>query len=166
MNILNRMYKIQWLISKAGGQIETRKKLHKMVYLLQIIGEDFGQDYVYHNYGVFSPTLAYDLDFAKSNHLVDESFDENKGYTIKIGTPFGESSPHKLGVSNKSVALISQLARLRPQEIEVISTIVYLSRNYYSGNELKAKLRQLKPSLSKDYETGYRVARSSFGIQV
>lgn len=166
MNFVERVAKLYKFVNVAGGKIESRKKFHKLVYLLQLAGEDFGQDFVFHNYGVFSPSLANDLDLAKTMEILGEEQVGDAGYTIEIKDVPKREIPSSIRLSNKSCDLLRQLSPLEPRLLETLSTIVYLADNYYSGTSLKAKLKDLKPGLTRFYSEAYRLARQHFGIQV
>jgi len=168
MSIIERIEKLTALLSAASpeGKIESKKKLHKLVYLLQEVGEDFDESFIFFHFGVFSPTLARDLEFAQEvgQIVVEEPQGDNWAYVIKLkeGTPTNNSEI----LSNEAKQLVGKLANLEPQLLETLSTIVYLERNYYSGKSLKQKLHELKPDLSQHYEEAFKLARELFQIDV
>lgn len=162
----NSLRKLVGLVALVDGTIHSRKKLHKMVYLLQELGEDFDQDFTFHNYGVFSPSLARDLDFAGNLGLLHQSREENQ-YIITVerdGTELEE--PSNIFSDDNIVSAANRLQGEPPQFLEVLSTIVYLYRGYYRGNALKKKLMSLKGDLSIHYNGAYQFARELYGIEV
>ncbi|MFH1373552.1 MAG: hypothetical protein ABII79_07150 [bacterium] len=169
MNVFERIEKIRALLSDANsqGKIESKKKLHKLVYLLQQSGENFDEDFIFHHYGVFSPTLARDLEFAEKTEQIEieKPQAENWGYTIKLPPDRILGGENRL--SNKSREhLIPHLADKEPQLLETLSTIVYLKRNYYNEKDLKQKLSELKPDLSQHYEEAFHLAKELFQIDI
>lgn len=161
MNRIDRIEKLRVLLNTVGGNIHSRKKLHKMVYLLQshIQGEDFDQDFIFHYFGVFSPTLARDLDSATEEKLIlEELVDEE--YVISLST----ETVGAVKLCSRMESLAQQLSRKTPQLLETLSTIVYLSKDYYEGQALKDKLARLKPKLRKYYKDAFKLALSEFGI--
>ena len=44
---IDRIPKLQALVKLLGNRVKSKKKLHKLIYLLQQVGEDFGYKYVY-----------------------------------------------------------------------------------------------------------------------
>jgi len=153
-----RVKKLCGLIHLLGGKIKTRKKVHKLIYLLQTEGEDFGQSFRFHNYGVFSPPLAYDLDLAKSQKRVSEQ-DGRDGFSIELlstSKPIGQIADQ---FSDRIKELAQKMSLKKPQFLEALSTVVYLSRDFYSGDDLREKFLELKPDLEKYYETACRFAR-------
>ena len=168
MNIVARTDKLVAMFAYVGGTIQGRKKLHKLIYLLQEMGEDFDQDYTFHNFGVFSPSLANDLDNGVSHHVFSEVEGiDGPGYTIRLEEKFLK---HPEGFASllqeNSKKLLNELAEKQPQLLEALSTIVYLSQSYYQGKALKAKLKQLKPNLSKHYSKAFELASEYFNINV
>jgi len=167
MNRAERINKLVQLVELAGGHIDTRKKFQKLVYLLQEAGEEFEQDYFYHNYGVFSPSLANDLETACSS----------EANILKQNTMFGSGFSYSLGESAafpvqeesfnaKTKVIIEKLAGKEPRFLEVLSTIVYLHRNHYTGDKLREKLKELKPELEEHFTEAYEEAEASYSIAV
>jgi uncharacterized protein YwgA len=168
MSIFERIEKLSALLSAASpeGKIESKKKLHKLVYLLQQAGEDFDENFIFYYFGVFSPTLANDLEFAKKAGVI--TIEEPKGdawaYTVKL---INKELKQEHGcLSNNSINLINKLVNREPQLLETLSTIVYLNRNYYRGSDLKQKLRELKPDLSEHYTEAFKLSRELFQIEI
>ena len=88
MDALVRLGRLRQLVQAAGGEIEGRKKLHKVAYLCQRQGLDLGQDFMFHMYGVFSPSLAEDLNEAKEWKVLSELAEQEppyETYTIRLG---------------------------------------------------------------------------------
>lgn len=164
MNRIERIIRIKELIKQVGGTLKTRKKLHKLIYLLQELGEDFDQDYYYYNYGVFSQSLASDLDFADDNKdIIEEKVEEV--YSYQIGeTRYPDED--KLAFKGENLVKITSLGEKSPRLLEVLSTIVYLNRNHYSGEELKNKLLELKPDHDDEFKEAYVLAKDMFKIEV
>ncbi|MBD3383026.1 MAG: hypothetical protein GF404_12630 [candidate division Zixibacteria bacterium] len=164
MNRTERIAKLVKLVEKSPEGIKSRKKFHKLVYLLQETGEDFDQNYIFHNYGVFSPTLASDLDNAVERDVLSVSIEEKdfKEYIYTKGTEkiCGES------IEIEKMDLIKKLIFEEPRFLEVLSTIVYLDRFHYKGKELISKLKELKPKHKPYYDNALRMAKNLFQISV
>lgn len=166
MSEVCRIDKIIGLLCYANNEIRSRKKFHKLVYLVQEAGEDFDQDFIYHNFGVFSPSVAHDLDEAeKKGFLTQVVSGQDKGYTICATE---KSQKHSnlfvplLGDNTKR--LIDALKNEKPQILEVLSTIVYLSQSHYRGKSIKEKLFELKPKLRDHYPKAFELARKHYRI--
>ncbi len=153
------------LNSVPDGKIRSKKKLHKLVYLLQQAREDFDQDFTFHYYGVFSPSLARDIDSAKELGLIGiEQHQSGYGYDISLTPAVEVGKIAELG--SRGQGILGDLADKDAQLLEVLSTIVYLDRNFYHGSELKQKLKALKPDLSVHYEEAYGLATKLFAIEL
>jgi len=157
MNTLERLQKLSDLIAAVGGMVEGRKKLHKLVYLCQAAGTEFSQDFIFHFYGVFSPTLAADLDRAKAWDLLTET--ESKGTYVIASTARADAE----GAEDFTVA--RKLAGESAKVLEVLSTIVYLQDAGYSGGKLAGKLGELKGHLSSDFARAQELADLLFEIK-
>jgi uncharacterized protein YwgA len=165
MNREERIMKIRELVKNAGSGIKSRKKMHKLIYLLQEINEEFDQDYIFHNYGVFSPTLAEDLDFAVEQDFLIQREKRRNDYQFYIYA-LGKNKIDDLNVDNeiKNKEVLNKLINKKARLLEVLSTIVYLNRNHYSNEKLKEKLKYLKPNLSDYYEESFSLARELYNI--
>jgi len=168
MSIFERIEKLSALLSAASpeGKIESKKKLHKLVYLLQQAGEDFDEDFIFYHFGVFSPTLAGDLEFAKNagQIRIEEPQGNDWGYVIKLSDKL--PGKPRISLSDSAKKLVQHLADREPQLLETLSTIVYLNRNYYRGSALAQKLRDLKPDLSEHYSEAFKLSRELFQIDI
>lgn len=139
------------------GEILGRKKLHKIVYLLQSAGYEFGYDYRFHFFGVYSDDLAADLREAVSDGFVEETLEVQKGYRIRTTDKFhqlvsnGQDAPQYSG-------LAADLARKNVEELEAISTVVFLRRSYFRSPELEKRFGVLKPHLLQYLNDSMRAA--------
>ena len=164
MSSLKRLGKVRSLLEKMGGSIYSRKKLHKLVYLIQNSGENFGYDFVFHHYGVFSPLLARDLEFGCAISMINQDKDDAlAGYKIALSEPASDFIASD-NLENTSEDLVESLGQKDPQFLEVLSTIVYLNDNYYQGERLTRKLKELKPDLQKYYNEAYELAEEHYEI--
>src|SRR5579883_1531825 len=86
MNKLERLGRLRRLIETAGGRVEGRKKLHKLAYLCQRAGTDLGQSFIFYMYGVYSPSLAQDVEAASEWNIITECASPGEGYVIALGS--------------------------------------------------------------------------------
>lgn len=159
MDWRTRLEKIAQLIIVAGGTINSRKKIHKLVYLLQEHGVLFDQDFVYHHYGVYSHSLQGDLEMAQQFGLINESLDSSN---ISI---YSSIISVELSFDERSVNLIAALSRKIPQYLEALSTIVFLHRKGYSQTEIKSKFSVLKPHLLNFFDDAFAQAKTEFSVK-
>jgi uncharacterized protein YwgA len=160
MNKLLRVEKIETLIKAAGNTVGGRKKLHKLAYLCQEAGTDLGQSFIFHYYGVYSPSLSEDLEIAERWNVISET-PNGSGYQIKLGSEAGKKAN---GNFHGGLKVVGKLALEEPAVLEVLSTIVYLHRHGYKGTKLRAKLLELKGHLKKYFGRSGKLAHKHYRI--
>lgn len=162
MDKLLRVEKIKQLLLAAGGKISGRKKLQKLAYLCQEAGTDLGQSFTFHYYGVYSPSLAHDLVIAEDwNEITEKPDGFGFGYIIELNP---ETIVEKESTLTSGFDVVNALAHEAPAVLEVLSTIVYLDRHGFSGNELISKLRELKGHLETHFDHSLQLASEYYGI--
>ena len=161
MNLVERIDKLRALLQEVGGEIVGRKKFHKIVYLMQKKNEDFSQDFKYHHFGVWSPTLSEDVSLAKYHKIVSEN-ETDSGFIINLTDPTPLET--KYGTV-KNIEFLLKLNSLEPRELEVLSTIVYLFDNGYRNGKLRTKLTELKPKLKRHFDKGFLLAQEYYSIK-
>lgn len=162
MDKLARLQKINQLLSAAGGKVTGRKKFHKLAYLCQEAGTDLGQSFVFHFYGVYSPSLADDLNLAERWKEITET-PEGLSYVIELNP---ELHPDKETSFSGGFKIAQALSGEEPAVLEVLSTIVYLDRHDFSGQNLVKKLEDLKGHLKKYFERALQLASKHYQITV
>ena len=166
MNIVERTGQIVALLRLTPEKsIEGRKKFHKLIYLLQEKGIDFGQDFIFSHYGVFSPSLANDLSVANSHNIISEDMgSDGNGYELKLndGSAFGGN----IAFNESETKIVSNFISKKPGFLEVLSTIVYLDDLGYEKEGLKNKLTEIKGHLSNYFTDAYKEASTQFSIGV
>lgn len=138
-----RLDKITALLKLADGKIESRKKLHKLIYLLQSQGEDFGQGYTYLLYGVYSPTLADDLELAEQLGFLEQQSQPGIGFTIKLKKEIAHSA--------QMPDLAKKLLDKTPRFLEALSTIIYV-HHFFCDDKLLERCTELKPHLKTEID--------------
>lgn len=149
-------------------KIEGRKKLQKIVHILREAGYPFHYRYSFHLHGPFSAELKRDIDLFSEENLLDER---------ESTTRYGEFAQYEYRPTDQTNILLSELeadsepvvwsslaVRLNEksaQELEAISTILYLLRSGTKRDELKARFESLKPQLSSNYQTA-----ESFALEI
>jgi len=160
MNRIPRTVKILSIISELDGKVESSKKFQKLVFLAQFLGDDFGQEFKFHFYSVYSSSLTFDLNYAKEAGLIDF----NKNYlphTIELkeeGSDFlKQVNAHYEGIQN--IEIIKILNKETPTFLEVLSTIVYLNMKNYPKGKIEKKLREIKGHLERHFDKAFGFAR-------
>ena len=131
----------------TADKINGRKKLQKMVYLLQKAGLDFNKTFRYHYYGPYSTELQLEIDALVDMSLLTES---RNGYTYGYSIA-GENDAHAggYGFSKRISSLIDYLNGVPAQVLELASTLAYLGeRGYGDFDAIQKKALALKPDLA------------------
>lgn len=145
------------VVKSFGGKIYGRKRMHKIIFILQEKG--FMPKTIYqfrwNYYGVYSDELANDVDLGEFFDMikeVEEYVGSNKTYVI-------ESVP-----SNYITKIINDQAIQRAIEIlshketrvlEVLSSIIYFEKQGLKGKDLDKKLDFFKGHLNKYFEEAF-----------
>ena len=143
------------------GSVEGRKRLQKIVHLIQQTdAAPFQYRFILHYFGPFSYELAGDLDFLGSVGLVCEAppaggtgsyvYSPPSGVTRDRirGRTIGDGQPE-----SEWVLRARSLNKEKTGTLEALSTLVFLSRRGYEGEELRKKFAQVKPHLTENYES-------------
>lgn len=160
MDRLLRLEKLKSFFSACGKEISGRKKIHKLVYLTQALGVNMGQEFIFHYYGVYSPSLSGDLQQAKNWDILTEN---RVGTLYKYKLKEGMEKPGDETIQEKR-EIINELARKTPAVLEVLSTMVYLHRMDYPKEEIKNKITELKGHLSSFFSEATGMAHKYFDI--
>lgn len=136
-------------------KIYGRKKLQKMVHLLQYSGSDFNMKYSYYHYGPYSSELQRELEELVDNkYILEEKVGEGYEYSLtNEGRIFLNLIRKNIGKrdSNLSKDKIDILNQQCSQFLEVLSTYVFLIDNGYTNYEAYEKTKELKPHLIDRY---------------
>jgi len=152
--VFDKTYKLLRFFSETGT-LTGRKKLQKMVHLLQRKGVSFDMDYAYHHYGPYSADLQAEVqELVDQELLVEEMKDNTYQYYL---TDKGKEFLGVLQETKKDAfALPNNLMELLMDKsspfLEVVSTYSYLLDNGYTDEEAIAKLKELKPKLDCYWE--------------
>ena len=164
MDKLSRLDRLQRLVEAAGGAdgtVDGRKKLHKLVYLCQRSGTDLGQAFQFHMYGVYSPSLAQDVDAATAWGLLEEKLSAGGSYEIRLLSDLGPPVADMLGLDT-----VRTLANESSATLEVLSTIVYLWDLDLREEDLRILLRDLKGHLESLFNSAFDLAAQHFDIEL
>jgi hypothetical protein len=133
-------------------RIEGRKKLQKIVHILQELGAPFVEPFQYSQYGMYSQQLTTEI-----GHLVKDGLvTEKKAYVGTNEAFVFEASGDLAGLLESLhiehepewAPLGRELNELPPQMLEGISTVLFLQERGYAGENLRLRLVALKPHLA------------------
>jgi hypothetical protein len=142
--------------------IEGRKKIQKIVYILQNEGVEFEKDYKYANFGPYSVDIQLELNFLVQRKVLIEMLEEST-YTYSYNSkntyyPIGDKEIDKQIRSKES--LIRFLNLQNSSELEVLSTIYFIKNKgkEYDDNEIvRRKIVYLKPHLKDKFDDSIRL---------
>jgi uncharacterized protein len=131
---------------KQGGQL-GKTAVMKLLHLLQDgLGVPLGYRFTLYNYGPYNTEVMSDIEFAESLKRVTVNYEgPDHGYRIMAGSDVGELPQ---GVESKLNKLIKDFGAMNARELELRSTLLFLSRSY-SDKQLITRLRELKPKYSE-----------------
>jgi uncharacterized protein len=139
-------------------RIEGRKKLQKMVHILKELGAPFSEPFEYSFYGMYSLQLRKEVTVLESEQLVRE----NEQPAPCNNTTFVLESTSELDKLIADFELtnppewIEQARKLNdwtPQELEGVSTILFLQRTERNPEAVRNRLLALKPRLADVVDT-------------
>lgn len=140
------------------NNVRGRTKLQKLVFILQQLGFNFEEDYIYHYYGPYSADLQLEVDYLVSQGYLAEQ-QNNSSYFYSLRT-----KPYNFKVDEnliESQDLVARLSNNDYQFLEVLATIFYL-KEYDSPDEenIKAKLSFLKSHLVEHFDSAFETYHS------
>jgi uncharacterized protein len=148
-------YQLAKLVSWAE-RLETRKRLQKVVYLLQAAGCPLDADYSLHHYGPYSQEVARLSDEMVKTALLAEETEQNAmgqqySYHLTEHTKRQvadlEATPEGRGMAQELAPFEAQakdLLKADLKELEVASTMVYFRRQGYDWPEAVARTGSFK----------------------
>jgi len=158
--LIERLRFLGEILKSLGGSIEGRKKMQKMIFLLQeckIIPNIYEFEWNY--YGVYSGDLAGDVQQGISFELLSEEKSEGHLYpTYQINLK-DEGKLDLRDFSTKKKELINEFSRAETPLLEVASSIVYFKKEGYKDARIKELLGIYKKHLEDYFEKGFELAK-------
>lgn len=152
------------LLVKVCGEIRGRKKLQKIVHILQEAGHPFREPFGYLHYGPYSSVLKAELDelISDSVKLLAEKPRPVSEFSEYVYAPTErlEGVLESLGIEKEPAwkDLASDLNKKSPAYLEAVSTILYLRRLNFDPERLKSKFEELKPQLVDHFDDALKKA--------
>ena len=111
------------IFSILGGKIESRKKIHKIIYILISNGLTIDVNYTFGLYGPYSAELD-SLLYALIEDGIIKTERRDDGITV-----YHLTIPRRLvkTLNESHIKLVQALANFAPWELEIISTILYFN---------------------------------------
>jgi len=145
------------------GEVSGRKRLQKIVHLLQATGaKEFGYRFILHYFGPYSKELANDLDFLSDVKILDEHAPVGEGsYKYAVCAEVMDEV-NRMSDRDKGSGEWKKLAlELKVREVpflEALSTIVFLSKRGRQGKRLRKEFDRIKPNLSACFDPAVEFA--------
>lgn len=140
-----------------------KKKIQKLVYLIEERQLELGFDYKIHIYGPYSADLDYTICELKAENCLDITY-TNKGHILKCKRNITDEMPEEMRF------VINTFGTKTPLELELITTALYADRHLKDSNDrsiieavqrIKGKKfseNKIQNAISLLKETGYIVA--------
>lgn len=142
------------------GVIEGRKRLQKMVHILQELGAEFHERFQYSFYGMYSLQLKHEVDILKEDDLAEEFRVENS--VALRGTEILTDLLEEFELSDPPewAECARYLNGLSPLILEGVSTILYLWHTESDESIVRERLTALKPHLAEAMDQCFSVAQA------
>ena len=144
-------------------QIEGRKKLQKIVHILQEAGHPFREEFDYLHFGPYSSALKREIDelILPQVGLVEEEPTPAEGqYKSYVYRPTAKLRENLGRLHLSGTPAWANLARalntMSASDLEAVSTILFLRRRGFTGERLERRFKELKSHL----ESGWELART------
>lgn len=143
--MLNNHAKLMQFFSIAQ-EVTGRKKLQKMIYILQKCNIPFEEKYAFHVYGPYSEELTLRVEELCNLTFIDE-VKEDKGnyfqYHYHI-TDRGKNFLEEFGLDMPDMSdKVDQLKSKSARFLELVATMLYFDD--LTKSEVEAKIHQVKP---------------------
>lgn len=143
------------LLLRRVKVIETRKKVQKIVHILQAMGAPFPERFDFHHYGPFSSELWREIEAFEAEGLVTEAAIQGNLPTFRLEPTNKLLSllEEDSGVDDEPwVEWAEELNAKRPRRLEGISTLLYFHQRLWPVQTWSSKFKELKPQLMDEYE--------------
>lgn len=138
-----------------------KKKVQKIIYLLEEGSVNMGFDYKLHIYGPYSEDLDYTICSLKASNALEITYG-NKGHILKCRN---EIEPEN--ITDSMEAVLRNFGRKTPRQLELLTTTLFAERHVDDKDEesimhavkkikgQKFSFDQIKTAITLLRETGY-----------
>ncbi len=162
METFETLARLRRVVEEAGGEVDGRKKLQKLVYLCQKAGANLGYSFGFHFYGVYSAELAFDVRAATTWRILSEEQSERGSYRLKIGKEDLAFLSDAGDIAESGLHAVQRLRDEPPGLLEALSTIVYLRELGYDDERVCRMLKDLKGHLEGFFDAAFRLERELY----
>lgn len=144
-------------------EIQGRKRLQKLAYLLKLGGAELEADFRLSHYGPFSRELAEATDLLTLGGIVDEVRQPSGVFQtfVSLYSLVADSGEEEI-LEEKAADLVRRLDKFTTVVLEVAATIGYLTEEGMESREALAKTKSMKPT--KTTNSVIEQARESLDI--
>lgn len=129
---------IPFLIGKLGT-IQGRKKIQKIVHILQSAGAPFAEKFEFSYFGPYSQMLKDEMDTLVKESLITESYNPSVNtYSYTLNEPAGQCGVEEW------IDFAKKLNEYDAKQLEALSTMIFLRNSGYDDTALKPKFTELK----------------------
>lgn len=155
--MLDNIYILRDIINISGGQIVGRKKIQKIIYIIQQLCNPFNNPYEYrwNYYGVFSDELSSEINMGQAFGILGESYREEYGYRTYIIEAIDYANASGIERNSQLKNITEYLAAKEPRILEVLSSIIFFENKGLNRQEINNKLQELKDHLSPFFEEAF-----------
>lgn len=144
-------YSLLCIFDKVN-EVYGRKKLQKMIHLIESSGTSLPFRYEYHFYGPYSAALQEEINvLVQQGFLTEETDGEAYVYSITDkGRQFKDALETDGGYKlDLNLELIKSMEMQSSQFLEMVSTYAFLIESGYDQQHARSKALELKPHLGK-----------------
>lgn len=155
---INRSHMKKYLILKSLNMVEKidgRKKIQKIIYLINNRMSNAFSDYRFYLYGPYSDQLFYELQNLNDDEVINE-ISNTQSYSYMItnkGKEFLDLLESKMSVEDiEKFEIVKRLNDYSSEDLEIMASLYYISRefNEISVDEMVEELMERKPYLDEE----------------
>lgn len=155
---MNRFLMKKYLILKSLHMVEKidgRKKIQKIIYLINNRMSNAFSDYRFYLYGPYSDQLFYELQNLNDDKIITEiSNTQSYSYTItNKGKEFLDQLEAKMSLEDiEKFKIVKKLNDYSSEDLEIMASLYYISTefNEISYDEMVEVLMERKPYLDEE----------------
>lgn len=147
---MHPILRIGYLLQHLGA-VETRKKMQKIVHILQVTGAPFPEEFRFHLYGPYSNDLRAELDAFAAEDLIEET-QSGSAFTLKPTRKLIDLIALAREEIPEWTKLAEELNAKSPTDLEGISTLLYFHQWGFEEEDWCEKFGELKAHLADRYD--------------
>lgn len=158
---MNNIFILKDLIDLGGGQIMGRKKIQKIIYIIQEMKNPFQPpfEFKWNYYGVYSDELADELSVGEFFNIIQETpvveYDY-RSYAIEtVEETMTEATFIKEDTQLRK--LIQFLNGKESRLLEVLSSIMFFEKKGFTDEEVRNEVFRFKGHLREFFDDAYNV---------